>query len=69
MINKILTGIILVCLIFGCVSDISDDNNEKDNDGFNNIIMTNQSLRSDFNKETYIWESFIFPTNRVMDRK
>ena len=68
MINKILTGIILVCLIFGCVSDISDDNNEKD-DGFNNIIMTNQSFRSDFNKETYIWESFIFPTNRVMDRK
>ena len=69
MIKKFLTGIILVCLIFGCVSDISDDNNEKDNDGFNNIIMTNQSLRSDFNKETYIWESFIFPTNRVMDRK
>ena len=69
MINKILTGISLVCLIFGCVSDISDDNNEKDNDGFNNIIMTNQSLRSDFNKESYIWESFIFPTNRVMDRK
>ena len=69
MINKFLTGIILVCLTFGCVSDISDDNNEKDNDGFNNIIMTNQSFRSDFNKESYIWESFIFPTNRVMDRK
>ena len=68
MIKKILTGIILVCLIFGCVSDISDDNNEKD-DGFNNIIMTNQSFKSDFNKESYIWESFIFPTNRVMDRK
>ena len=68
MIKKFLTGIFLVCLIFGCVSDISDDNNEKD-DGFNNIIMTNQSFRSDFNKESYIWESFIFPTNRVMDRK
>ena len=68
MIKKILTGIILVFLIFGCVSDISDDNNEKD-DGFNNIIMTNQSFKSDFNKESYIWESFIFPTNRVMDRK
>ena len=64
MIKKFLTGIILVCLTFGCVSDISDDN-----DGFNNIIMTNQSFRSDFNKESYIWESFIFPTNRVMDRK
>ena len=68
MIKKFLTGIILVCLIFGCVSDISDDNNEKD-DGFNNIIMTNQSFKSDFNKESYIWESFIFPTNRVMHRK
>lgn len=68
MIKKFLTGIILVCLIFGCVSDISDDNNEKD-DGFNNIIMTNQSFKSDFNKESYIWEIFIFPTNRVMDRK
>lgn len=68
MIKKFLTGIILVCLIFGCVSDISYDNNKKD-DGFNNIIMTNQSFKSDFNKESYIWESFIFPTNRVMDRK
>ena len=45
MIKKFLTGIILVCLTFGCVSDISDDNNEKDNDGFNNIVMTNQSFR------------------------
>ena len=69
MIKKLLGGLILVCLIFGCVSDISDDNDEKDNDGFNNIIMTNQTFKSDFNKESYIWESFIFPTNRVMDRK
>ena len=30
-----------LCLIFGCVSDISDDNNEKDDDGFNTVIMTN----------------------------
>ena len=69
MIKKLLCGLILVYLMFGCVSDTSDDNNEKDNNGFNNIIMTNQSFKSDFNKESYIWESFIFPTNRVMDRK
>ena len=66
MIKKLLGGLILVCLIFGCVSDISDD---KDKDGFNKIIMTNQTFKSDFNKESYIWEIFIFPTNRVMDRK
>lgn len=67
MFKKFITGVFLICLICGCVSDISDDNCDKD--GFSTVIMTNQTFKSDFNKESYIWESFIFPTNRVMDRK
>lgn len=69
MVKKILTWIFLICLICGCVSDSYYDNKEKDEDGFNHIIMTNQTFKSDFNKESYIWEGFLFPTNRVMDRK
>ncbi len=69
MIKKFLTGIFLVCLMVGCVSDSYYDNEEKDEDGFNKTIMTNKTFKSDFNKESYVWESFIFPTNRVMDRK
>lgn len=67
MFKKFIAGLFLVCLMCGCVSDISDDNDDKDE--YNTVTMTNQTFKSDFNKESYIWEGFIFPTNRVMDRK
>lgn len=53
----------------GCTSDVSHNIKDDDRNVFNNVIMTNQTFETDFNKEVYIWEIFIFPTNRVMDRK
>lgn len=39
----------------------------------NQDISTNSSqktyMSSSFNQESYIWESLLFPTNRVMDRR
>lgn len=69
MIKKIITCLSLICLMCGCTSDVSHNIKDDDKNVFNNVIMTNQTFETDFNKEVYIWEIFIFPTNRIMDRK
>lgn len=50
-------SVILIFVCFGIFSGCSSTNENK------------VPFGSSFNEETYIWESFYFPTNRVMDKK
>ena len=56
---KILLSIILgLGLISGCYT-------ENKTDYYVPCERTYNYSNSDFNKESYVWESFIFPTNKV----
>ena len=58
--KKIIAIATLSCLmLFGCKSK---PQNPQYYDGRNN---TNVMMQTEFNDETYVWESFIFSTNRV----
>jgi len=50
----------VVCMFAGCISG-NDDN-------FYNT-PTNATMQTDFGSDVYVWEGFIFSTNRVENAK
>lgn len=56
--KKTLSMLLAICMLLtlvGCKSNISDYEN----------IQNKTQMRSSFNDEVYVWESFLFPTNRT----
>lgn len=58
--KKIIAIVALSCLmLFGCKSKPQSPMY------YDGKSTTNSIMQIEFNKETYVWESFIFSTNRV----
>lgn len=56
MIKKLIAVVLLSAMLIGCKSESQYYNNQG---GTNVIFSTN------FNEEHYVWEGFLFPTNRT----
>ena len=57
-------------LLAGCVSDGNCNGNcTFTTDNGNTAVQSRQANQTGFNSETYVWESFIFSTNRVDNMK
>jgi uncharacterized protein YcfL len=56
--KKLASLVLIAVLLFGCTS--TDENVMNQPMGDSNVIMS-----TGFNEEVYVWETFIFSTNRV----
>ncbi len=67
--KKISTLALVLTLLVGCAACDSCNPNKKNQFYQTNPTGTVQNVQSDFNQEHYIWENFIFTTNRVNQAK
>ena len=56
IIVKTLFALTLLGYVAGCQSDKSN---------YQTVDGTNQVMKVEFNQEQYIWQGFLFPTNRT----
>lgn len=52
-------------LIAGCISDGDCTDCTFTNNNGNSCIQTNVTSQAGFNSEEYVWENFVFSTNKV----
>lgn len=64
--KAIITFILACSLLAGCIHDKTAGNDVPESDLIGS--KTNTVFQIQFNEERYIWESFLFPTNRTTGR-
>ena len=62
MIKKFLIASLFAILIAGCMSDGKQEPAIPS-------VQNEEVMMIDFNQEVYIWENFLFPTNRTTGRQ
>ena len=65
--KKLIIAFVIACsLLAGCINDKPANNDVSEADLIGS--KTNVVFQIQFNEERYIWESFLFPTNRTTGR-
>ena len=59
-IKKVIVETLLALTLLGCVEGCQSDKSN-----YQTIDGTNQVMKVEFNQEQYIWQGFLFPTNRT----
>ena len=59
-IKKAIVETLLAFTLLGCVAGCQTDKSN-----YQTVDGTNQVMKVEFNQEQYIWQGFLFPTNRT----